>query len=151
MLLSSREAVTPCCPCFVSFQLPPFPRDDPRDLLPVLLEFDVKGLVAKNGVLFSNKYDPLPHLTPILSLSLTLTLKLPYSLSQFPNFHPTISLPLPVAPLLLHQWLFLSLPFCPWSRLLSLSAISCIISAYRGSGWKWNMAAKPRRVCSYSV
>lgn len=74
MLLSSREAVTPCCPCFVSFRLPEFPGDDPCDLLPVLLEFDVKGLVAKNGVLFSNKYDPLPLLLVSLALTLSLTL-----------------------------------------------------------------------------
>lgn len=74
MLLSSREAVTPCCPGFVSFRLLAFPGDDPRDLLPVLLEFDVKGLVAKNGVLFSNKNDPLPLLPVRLSLTLSLTL-----------------------------------------------------------------------------
>lgn len=78
MLLSSRDAVTPCCPCFVSFRLPAFPWDDPCDLLPVLLEFDVKGLVAKNGVLFSNKYDPLP----LLRLSLALTLSLSLSISN---------------------------------------------------------------------
>lgn len=59
----------------MSFRLPAFPGDDPCDLLPVLLEFDVKGLVAKNGVLFSNKYDPLPlllvslELTPYLALT----------------------------------------------------------------------------------
>lgn len=59
----------------MSFRLPAFPGDDPCDLLPVLLEFDVKGLVAKNGVLFSNKYDPLPLLslasTPSLGLYFT--------------------------------------------------------------------------------
>lgn len=69
----------------MSFRLPAFPWDDPCDLLPVLLEFDVKGLVAKNGVLFSNKYDPLPLLLLSLALSpsLTLTLQRVYSLSHF--------------------------------------------------------------------
>lgn len=68
----------------MSFRLPAFPWDDPCDLLPVLLEFDVKGLVAKNGVLFSNKYDPLPLLllSLVLSPSLTLTLQRVYSLSH---------------------------------------------------------------------
>lgn len=68
----------------MSFRLPAFPWDDPCDLLPVLLEFDVKGLVAKNGVLFSNKYDPLPLLLLSLALSpsLTLTLQRVYSLSH---------------------------------------------------------------------
>lgn len=57
----------------MSFRLPAFPGDDPCDLLPVLLEFDVKGLVAKNGVLFGNKYDPLLllSLTPTLSHFIT--------------------------------------------------------------------------------
>lgn len=58
----------------MSFRLPAFPGDDPCDLLPVLLEFDVKGLVAKNGVLFSNKYDPLPLLLVSLELTPYLTL-----------------------------------------------------------------------------
>lgn len=72
----------------MSFRLPAFPGDDPCDLLPVLLEFDVKGLVAKNGVLFSNKYDPLP--LPVLGLvliPLAPTLELPYSFSH--NLHLT--------------------------------------------------------------
>lgn len=60
----------------MSFRLPAFPWDDPCDLLPVLLEFDVKGLVAKNGVLFSNKYDPLPLLLLSLALTPSLTLTL---------------------------------------------------------------------------
>lgn len=106
MLLSSREAVTSCCPCFVSFRLPAFPRDDPCDLLPVLLEFDVKGLVAKNGGLFSSKYDPLP---PLL-LNLEPTFKLAYLI-----FHTLLFLfpaqSLPLRPL--HHWIFLSLPSCP--------------------------------------
>lgn len=83
MLLSSHKAVTPCCPCFVSFRLPAFPGDDLCDLLPVLLEFDVKGLVAKNGVLFSNKYDPLPLLLVSLVLTLSVFPSLPITFYHF--------------------------------------------------------------------
>lgn len=110
MLLSSREAVTPCCPCSVSFRLPAFPGDDPCDLLPVLLEFDVKGLVAKNGGLFSNKYDPLPWLLLNLEPTLSRTFKLTCLI-----FHTFLFLSLARSPSLcpLHHWIFLSLPSCP--------------------------------------
>lgn len=140
MLLSSREAVTPCCPCFVSFRLPAFPGDDPSDLLPVLLEFDVKGLVAKNGVLFSNKYDPLP--LPLLGLAHSLSLSdfvtclfiltlIPSSSPPF-SLYPSLSISSSLASM--------DLPFSSsqppgLASRLSL-AISCIISVYRGSGWK---------------
>lgn len=109
MLFSSREAVTPCCPCFVSFRLPAFPGDDPCDLLRVLLEFDVKGLVAKNGGLFSNKYDPLPLLLLNLEPTLLHTFKLAYLIFHFSfpfSRSPSISCPL-------HHWIFLSLASCP--------------------------------------
>lgn len=141
MLLSSREAVTPCCPCFVSFQLPAFPRDDPCDLLSVLLEFDVKGLVAKNRVLFSNKYDPLPLL--LVSLSRNLTLQLIHSYSYFiPSLFLSLShsFPLCLSLSISSSFASMALPFSAFlppglASRLSL-AISCIISVYRGSGWK---------------
>lgn len=115
MLLSSREAVTPCCPCFVSFRLPAFPGDDPCDLFRVLLEFDVKGLVAKNGGLFSNKYDPLPPLRLNLEPTLSQTFKLAYWIFHF-SF---LSLALYLFVLCITGSSFLWLP-APWSCLSSL-------------------------------
>lgn len=90
----------------MSFRLLAFPWVDPCDLLPVLLEFDVKGLVAKNGGLFSSKYDPLP---PLL-LNLEPTFKLAYLIIHTLLFpFPVQSLPLRP----LHHRIVLSLPSCP--------------------------------------
>lgn len=163
MFLSSREAVTPCCPCSVSLWLTPFPRDDPCDLLHVLLEFDVKGLVAKNGVLFSNKYDPLPLLGLALTPSLTLSLlhsqqnvrvnnlflhHFTHLLSFSLSIHHSLSF------LTLHQWIFLSLPLCPLVSPLISPWLSHVLFQSTGAQggneiWRPSLNGHAHILCNY--
>ena len=90
VLLWSGCAVAPCRPGCVQLRLLSSHWDGPCDLLCVGLEFDVKGLVARNGVLFGNKYDPFPF-SLALSLSLTPSFCFSVSPSLVPLFCPLLS------------------------------------------------------------